>query len=326
MDTMNFGTDDRWSGRVAAAGNPDRWPASDGATAADPGGQDTPAPETKRPEWVLGVPAAPAENRAVPDGAAPADLARYCLMLGDDALLLAHRLSAWGVRGPDLEEGAALAAITVDLLDQARPLLARAAELEGAGRDADGLAYHRDSSRFRNVRLAEIDCGPGPGGDFALTVARLLLFASWRHAVFERLAGTRDPVLSAIAMRTWRVLLRHREHAAQWVIRLGDGGPESRTRMLDALQRLWPLTGELFAVHPVERRLAAANCAVAPDVVRADVAAVLDETLSVARLDLPDLTEVPWTGTGGRYGAHTESMPFVLADMQHLVRADPVEP
>ncbi|WP_243790213.1 1,2-phenylacetyl-CoA epoxidase subunit PaaC [Saccharopolyspora gloriosae] len=324
MDTKNFG--DRWPGRTSAAGDQDRWPASNGAAAPGPGGQDMPAPEPQRPDWILAAPATPAANRAVPDGAVPADLAQYCLMLGDDALLLAHRLSAWGVRGPDLEEGAALAAITVDLLDQARPLLARAAELEGAGRDADVLAYHRDSSRFRNVRLAEIDCGPGPGGDFAMTIARLLLFTSWRHAVFERLADTRDPLLSAIAMRTWRVLLRHREHAAQWVIRLGDGGPESRTRMFDALQRVWPLAGELFAVHPVERRLAAANCAVLPDVVRIEVAAVLDETLSVARLDLPDLAEAPSPDTGGRYGEHTESMPFVLADMQHLVRADPLGP
>ena len=277
-----------------------------------------------RADWALRSPAG-AADRAVPEGADAVDLARYCLMLGDDALLLAHRLSAWGVRGPDLEEGSALAAITAELLDQARALLARAAEIEGEG-DADALAYHRDSSRFRNVRLAEIDCGPGPGGDFATTIARLLLLSTWRHAVFERLAATRDPVLSALALRSRRVLLRHREHAAQWVIRLGDGEEEQRTRMLAELHRVWPLAGELFAVHPVERRLAAARCAVPPDEVRADVLTTLDEALSVARLDLPALGPAPEPGTGGRYGAHTESMPFVLADLQYLVRADPIPP
>ncbi|MFR9731403.1 1,2-phenylacetyl-CoA epoxidase subunit PaaC [Saccharopolyspora sp. MS10] len=290
------------------------------APAAERSGRDVSGQQPRG--WVLSSPERIAD-RAVPEGADPVDLARYCLMLGDDALLLAHRLSAWGVRGPDLEEGSALAAITAELLDQARSLLERAAELEGEG-DADLLAYHRDSSRFRNVRLAEIDCGPGPGGDFATTIARLLLMSAWRHAVFERLAATRDPVLSAIARRCRRDLLRHQEHAAQWVIRLGDGEAEARTRMLTALHRVWPLAGELFAVHPVERRLAAASCAVPPDEVRADVLTALDETLSVARLDLPVLSPAPAPGTGGRYGAHTESMPFVLADMQYLVRADPI--
>lgn len=320
MGTVNFGT----GGRPPrpSAGGPEWWPAA----AVEPGGPGRSAPESYRPDWVLAAPVTAAVTRTVPAGADPADLAGYCLMLGDDALLLAHRLSGWGVRGPDLEEGAALAAITADLLGQARALLERAAELEGAGRDADLLAYHRDSGDFRNVRLAEIDCGPGPGGDFATSTARLLLFAAWRHAVFARLAATRDPVLSAIAARTWRVLLRHREHAEQWMIRLGDLAPESRLRMQEALHRVWPLSGELFAVHPVERRLAEAGCAVRPDAVRGEVAAALDEAASVARLELPPLGEAPPEGTGGRWGAHTESMPFVVADMQYLVRADPVEP
>ncbi len=270
--------------------------------------------------WVLGAPPSRLANRSVPPGVDAVDLAQYGLMLGDDALLMAHRLSGWGVRGPDLEESAALAGIAIDLLDQARALLSRAAEL--TGEDADRLAYHRESDRFRNVRLAEIDCGPGPGGDFATTIGRLLLFATWRHAVFERLATSRDPVLSDIAQRCGQDLRRHREHAAQWVIHLGDG--EAR-RMLAALHRLWPLAGELFAAHPVEVRLAEAGAAVHPDSVRNDVAAAVDETLSVARLELPDLARAGFSGRGGRYGVHTESMPFVLADMQHLVRADPVE-
>lgn len=271
--------------------------------------------------WVLGTPPSRIVNRSVPPGVAAVDLAQYGLMLGDDALLMAHRLSGWGVRGPDLEESAALAGIAIDLLDQARTLLSRAAELTGA--DVDRLAYHRDSGQFRNVRLAEIDCGPGPGGDFAGTIGRLLLFATWRHAIFERLASSRDPVLSDIAQRCGQDLRRHREHAAQWVILLGDG--ESRRRMLAALHRLWPLAGELFAAHPVEVRLAEAGAAVHPDSVRTDVATAVDEALSVARLQLPDLARAEFSERGGRYGVHTESMPFVLADMQHLVRADPVE-
>ena len=127
-------------------------------------------------------------DRALPSHVDSADLAAYCLMLGDDALVLSQRLTEWCSRAPELEEDVALANIALDLLGQARLLLARAGEVEGAGRDEDALAYLRDEHEFRNVRLVEVDCGPGPGGDFATTIARLLVFSSWRLAVL-RAAG-----------------------------------------------------------------------------------------------------------------------------------------
>lgn len=263
-------------------------------------------------------------DRSVPANVPAMDLAVYCMMLGDDALILAHRLSEWGSRIPELEEDAAIGAITLDLLAQARSLLSRAGELEDAGRDENRLAYFRTSREFRNVRLVEIDCGPGQGGDFAATMARLLLFATWRHALFRRLAGSRDPVLSAIATESLDDLARHRDHAAQWVIRLGDGTPESRRRMVDGLRLVWPMAAELFTAHPVERRLAEAGAAVDPSAVRTDVLTQLDEVLSVARLELPDmaaLESVP--AGGGRNGAHTGPFEFVLAEMQHL-RSEPI--
>jgi ring-1,2-phenylacetyl-CoA epoxidase subunit PaaC len=256
---------------------------------------------------------------SVPADVSTEDLFRYCLMLGDDALILSHRLSEWGSRVPELEEDAALGAITLDLLGQARLLLSRAGEVEGAGRDENRLAYFRDASEFRNVRLVEIDCGPGEGGDFATTVARLLVFATWRRAVFARLAHTRDPVLSAVAGASVAELTRHRDHAAQWVIRLGDSTEQSRLRMVAGLQRVWPMAAELFAAHPVETRLADADCAVRPPSVRPDVVAELDEVLSVARLDLPDpATLESFSGPGGRDGKHTGTFEFLLAGMQYL--------
>lgn len=263
-------------------------------------------------------------DRTVPAGVPAMDLSVYCMMLGDDALILAHRLSEWGSRIPDLEEDAALGAITLDLLTQARALLGRAGELEGAGRDENRLAYFRTAREFRNVRLVEIDCGPGQGGDFATTVARLLLFATWRHALFLRLAETRDPVLSAIAAESIDDLARHRDHAAQWVIRLGDGTPESRRRMVDGLRVVWPLAAELFLAHPIEQRLAEAGAAVDPAAVRTDVLTALDEVLSVARLAVPDVAELESEPAGsGRNGVHTGGFEFVLAEMQYL-RSEPI--
>ncbi|MGP4015221.1 1,2-phenylacetyl-CoA epoxidase subunit PaaC [Saccharopolyspora sp. 5N708] len=286
---------------------------------------DTPRAQSSAPDvqqWVLGAPSMSTVDRSIPGGVTTSDLSQYCLMLGDDALILSHRLSEWGVRAPELEEAAALGAIALDLLEQARILLHRAGEVEGEGRDEDSLAYFRTAVDFRNVRLVEIDCGPGQGGGFPATVARLLLFAAWRLAVFQRLARSRDAVLATLAARSLAVLTRHRDHAAQWVIRFGDGNADSARRMSAGFQRVWPLTGELFIPHPIEVRMADADCGVDPAEVRIEVSGVLDEVFSVARLQRPDATEFgAFVRPGGRDGVHTGGMEFLLADMQYLARS-----
>lgn len=268
-------------------------------------------------QWVLGAPSKSSDDRSVPEGAEAADLALYSMMLGDDALVLAHRLGQWGMRA-GLAEATVLGGIALELLGQARILLARAGELEDAGRDEDRLTYFRDVAEFRNVRLAEIDCGPGPGGDFKTTVARLLLLSAWRLAVFERLAGTRDPVLATLATRSIPALTEHRDHAAQWVIKFGDSSSSAES-MAAELSRIWALTAELFVPHPVEARLSDAGCAVDPAQVRDDVRRGLDEVFSVARLSGPgEFGE--FRRPGGRDGSHTVGMAFLLAELQHLVR------
>ena len=173
----------------------------------------------------------------VPDGVDAADLAQYCLMLGDDALICAQRLSEWVANAPELEEEVALANTALDLLGQARVLLARAAHL-GAGADEDALAFQRAESEFRNVALAEI----GDDLDFARAIARLLLFSTWRLALLEQLVTSRDPVLAAVAGKGVKEVAYHRDHAAQWTVRLGDGTGVSHTRMQAALDAVWPLS------------------------------------------------------------------------------------
>ncbi|MCP2165931.1 1,2-phenylacetyl-CoA epoxidase subunit PaaC [Goodfellowiella coeruleoviolacea] len=264
-------------------------------------------------------------DRAVPAGVDRADLAAYCLMLGDDALVLSQRLAEWCSRAPELEEDVAMANIALDLLGQARLLLTRAGEVEGAGRDEDALAYFRDEHEFRNVRLAEIDCGPGPGGDFATTIARLLVFSSWRLALFSRLAaGSADPVLAAVAAKGVKELAYHRDHAAQWTLRLGDGTEHSHARMRAGLDRVWPFVDELFTPHEVEQRLAGQGIAVDPAELRSEVDGVLDVVLDRAGLSRPALPGLPGpAGRLGRDGVHTEAMGYLLAELQHLARAMP---
>jgi ring-1,2-phenylacetyl-CoA epoxidase subunit PaaC len=274
------------------------------------------------PRWAFGsgVEDVQAEiTSPVPDGVDPADLAQYCLMLGDDALICSHRLSEWVTDAPELEEEVALANTALDLLGQARVLLARAGHVHG-GRDEDALAYLRTEAEFRNVALAELP----DDLDFARAIARLLLFSTWRLALLQRLLGSRDPVVAAVAGKGVKELTYHRDHAARWTLRLGDGTPESHRRMQAALDAVWPHVEELFRTSEVERRLVDAGVAVDPATTREEVDTVLDEVLSRATLTRPT---APPAGTiggrGGRQGLHTEHLGHVLAEMQSLARQHP---
>jgi ring-1,2-phenylacetyl-CoA epoxidase subunit PaaC len=256
-------------------------------------------------------------DTAVPEGVDGQALAAYCLMLGDDSLIYSHRLQEWITRAPELEEETALANVALDLLGQARMLLARAGRADGTERDEDSFAFFRDEHEFRNARLVErLDT------DFAQLVGRLLVFASYRLALFDALRTTADPVLAAIATKGVNELSYHRDYAAQWVVRLGDGTDLSRQRMQAGLDVIWPLVDELFVPHSVE----AALPGVAPDVrdLRTEVDVVLDTVLATAGLRRPDARPMATVrGRAGRDGVHTEAFGYLLAEMQSVARAHP---
>lgn len=256
-------------------------------------------------------------DTSVPAGADPMALTNYCMMLGDDALIYSHRLQQWVTRMPELEEETALANVALDLLGQARMLLARAARAEDAGRDEDRLAFFRDEHEFRNVRLVE-----RRDSDFAELVTRLLVFSTWRLALFERLRSAADPVLAAIAAKAVKELAYHRDYAAQWVVRLGDGTEESKRRAQAALTVVWPLIDELFQPVAVESRLP--GIAVDPAQLRAEVDVVLDTVLATATLERPEVAPLAKVGgKTGRDGVHTEELGYLLAELQSIARAHP---
>ena len=265
-----------------------------------------------------------------PDGVDRDDLAAYALMLADDALVASQRLSGWATNAPELEEEVALANIALDLLGQARVLLARAGHLGATERfrtaslapalpDEDVLAYFRDDRFFRNVTLAETDLG-----DFGQTMAWMLVFSSWRLALMTALRGSADPVLAAVAAKAVPELAYQREYAAGWVVRLGDGTEFSHVRAQAGLDAVWPFVEELFLAHAVETRLVGAGVAVDPASLRAAVDADVEQVLPVATLTRPERAAVGLVGgRGGRDGVHTESLGRVLAVMQSLARAHP---
>jgi ring-1,2-phenylacetyl-CoA epoxidase subunit PaaC len=252
----------------------------------------------------------------VPSDVERADLVAYCLMLGDDALVMSHRLQEWVTRAPELEDELALANIALDLLGQARLLLSRAGEVECAGRDEDTLAYLREVADFRNVGLAE-----RADDDFAQLVARLLVFATWRLALFDRLSASRDPVLAAIGAKGVKEVSYHRDYAAQWVVRLGDGTQLSHARMQAAVDGVWPLVAELFRADETELRLAAAGVAVDPAGLRAEFDAIWGQVLTAATLRQPDGDDE--VAPAGRAGVHTPALATILTELQGLARSVP---
>jgi ring-1,2-phenylacetyl-CoA epoxidase subunit PaaC len=246
-------------------------------------------------------------DTTVPAGVDAEALARYCLAIADDALIYSHRLQQWMTRLPELEEETAIANIALDLLGQARMLLSRAGTV--LGRTEDELAFFRAEHEFLNVRLVEhLDA------DFAELVGRLLVFASWRLALFERLADTADPVLAAIGAKGMQELTYHRDYAAQWVVRLGDGTDVSKQRMGAALTALWPYVDELFHAHSGDL----------VSIQRGEVDVVLDTVLATAGLERPDVAPLAFVGgRAGRDGVHTEALGYVLAELQSVARAHP---
>ena len=268
-------------------------------------------------------------DTTVPEGVDPAVMAEYCLMLGDDALVLSQRLSEWCSRAPDLEEDIALANIALDLLGQARLLLARAAAADPSVvpplpddspvPDEDRLAFFRDDSEFRNVRLVEV-----PNGDFAETITRILLFSSWRLAILERLVHSKDAVLAAVAAKGVKEVAYHRDFAGRWFVTLAQGTDESRRRVVEAVRWLWPLWDELFEAHDVERASAAAGVGVDPSTISDEVDVVLEQVFAAGGADRPDSRPLAGVcGRKGRDGIHTEALSRMLAEMQSVAREHP---
>lgn len=225
------------------------------------------------------------------------------LALGDDALVLSHRLGEWAGHAPVLEEEVALANIALDLLGQARLLLSMAG-------DEDDLAYLREERAFRNLQLVEQE-----NGDFAHTIVRQLYFSTYQHLLYAELAAGDGP-FAPLAAKAVKEVAYHRDHAEQWTLRLGDGTEESHERTRRACEALWRFTGEMF--QPVE------GVDVDRERIEAAWLASVGEVLRQATLTVPEGPRTgAWAAGAGRQGLHTEPFGRMLAEMQHLHRSHP---
>ncbi|GAA3400888.1 1,2-phenylacetyl-CoA epoxidase subunit PaaC [Pseudarthrobacter polychromogenes] len=247
------------------------------------------------------------------------DTAEYALRLGDDALILAQRLGHWISRAPELEEDIALGNIALDELGHARSFLSYAGGAmtndDGSARSEDDLAYFRREHEFRSVQLFE-----QPNGDFAATIARQFVVSYYQFLLYSRLTESKDATLAAIAAKAVKEVDYHRDHAAQWVLRLAGGTEESRKRMIHGFRIMWPYVEELFRDDDLTGRLAEAGIAVAPSSLKEDFDRLTGEVLTEAGLEVPDVPAAPG---GGRQGKHSEHLGYILAEMQVLAREHP---
>jgi ring-1,2-phenylacetyl-CoA epoxidase subunit PaaC len=243
------------------------------------------------------------------------DLFQYLLRLGDDRLVLGHRLSEWCGHAPILEEDIALANIALDLIGHANLLLGVAAKEEGKGRDADALAYLRDGIDYRNVLLVELE-----KGDFAKTIARQFFFSTYAMLQSEGLQQSAHADVAGIAAKMHKESRYHVRHSGEWMLRLGDGTDESHRRLQEAVDDLWRYTGEMFLSDALEQRLVASKHAVDSARLEQPWRQQVDDILKRASITTP---EVKWMQRGGREGKHTEHLGHMLAEMQILQRQHP---
>jgi len=238
------------------------------------------------------------------------------LRLGDNTLVLGHRVSEWCGKAPVLEEDIALANTALDLIGQTQMWLGYAAEVENKGRSADDLAMLRDVWDFRNILMVE-----RPNLDFGHTMMRQFLFDAYHRALLAGLSESSDPRVAEIAAKAVKESTYHLDRSAETVIALGDGTEVSHAKMQTALDLLWPYTGEMFHSDESDAEMVAASVIPDPDSLRPAWVDVVQATMAEATLTLPDSS---FAHKGGRTGKqHTEHLGHMLTQMQWLQRAYP---
>jgi ring-1,2-phenylacetyl-CoA epoxidase subunit PaaC len=242
-------------------------------------------------------------------------LFKYVLSMGDDALITAQRLSQWAYRAPLLEEDIALSNICLDKFGCANLLLEYAASLKGGDTTADDLAFKRNEREFTNYLICE-----QPNGNFADTIVRQFFLDAFNELFFGKLTKSIDKELAAIAQKSIKETKYHFRHSSNWIIRLGDGTPESHAKVQSAINDLWIFTGELFEMNEIAEEMVKQKVGVDCTKLRSDWDKIINDIFSKATLSHP---ESGFMKTGGRQGIHTEYLGHLLSDMQYLQRAYP---
>lgn len=248
-------------------------------------------------------------------------LYNYLLQLADSSLILAQQNGTWCGHGPILEQDIAITNITLDLLGQARNFYQYAAELanEISGKTTateDSLAYDRNEREYKNLLLCE-----QPNGDWAQTILRQFFYTVYLKKLYAALSNSDDARLAGIAAKSLKEIKYHETWCSEWINRLGDGTEESRSRMLKALEEIWPYTGEMFLPSADEKTLIQSGFLPDLSAIEKEWKEIVKEVFAESDLPFPD--EKIYMQQGGKEGKHTEKLGFILAEMQYLQRTYP---
>ncbi|RLD27329.1 MAG: phenylacetate-CoA oxygenase subunit PaaI [Bacteroidetes bacterium] len=243
------------------------------------------------------------------------NLFKYCLRLGDNSLILGHRLAEYCSYGPYLEEDISITNTSLDLIGQAEAILKYAALVENAERTADDLAYRRPEIEFYNVQLVE-----QPNGNFAHLIARQFFIDAFNFYLYSALKESTDNTIASIAAKSLKEVTYHLRRSSEWVIRLGDGTSESKIKMQEAINDFWLYTFEMFEMDEVDEELITKAITVDLKPIQDLWNKKVDEILVMATLTRP---EDGYMATGSRKGYHSEHLGYILAEMQYLPRAYP---
>lgn len=243
-------------------------------------------------------------------------LFEYCLRLGDTALIMGQRISEWCGHAPYLEEDIAMSNMALDYIGQARIILSYAGKTEGKGRDEDTLAYHRDSNQFRNLLIVE-----QPNVNFAVTISKQFLVSAYNLHLFTLLQNSKDAEIAAYAAKSLKEVAYHFRHSADWVLRLGDGTPESHQKMQDAVSDIWFYVDDMFQVDEVEELLLKNGISADLAEVKKRWTETVTEKFKEATIEIPQVNN--FMRMGSRAGNHTEHLGYILAEMQFLPRSYP---
>ncbi|MFC7048840.1 1,2-phenylacetyl-CoA epoxidase subunit PaaC [Emcibacter nanhaiensis] len=240
-------------------------------------------------------------------------VADYATLLGDNALIMGHRLSEWCYLAPTLELDVAMSNCALDYIGQARELFTYAGEI--TGKTEDDIAYLRDEMDYRNLLLTEM-----PNNDWGYSMAKLFFFSAFAKLFYEKLMQSKDETLAAIGEKSLKEVKYHLRFSSEWLIRLGDGTEESHERAQKAIDDVWMFTGEMFTLSDFERDLAEQGIAVDVSTLKADWDGVVNELLAEATLKRP---ENDWMQSGGKQGHHSEYMGHILSELQYMQRRFP---
>lgn len=242
-------------------------------------------------------------------------LLNYVLRIADTNLIMGHRLSEWCGHGPELEEDIALINIALDQVGQARSLYQYASEIEGLDKGENWYAYHRNEREFYNHLICEL-----PNGDYAQTLVKTLYFDVYNYFFYKELQNSKDEFLAGFAVKSLKEVSYHHRHSGEWTIRLGDGTELSHSKMKDALEYVYPYTGELFEMDELDQAMLDKGIGVDLNKVKIQAEERIKSILDEATLSRPEGT---WFQSGGKKGVHTEHLGYILAEMQYLPRTYP---